>query len=193
MNVERYESLENFCDQISAQVLECPSEVIIDALQSISVDFFKKTEIWLEHNIVCLPAKTFRFEIALPPNSELVRVMSISIYERNMDKHDYHIEESDIVFHHPFYTETEAYIKTILRPMRYNVLVPSRYLEEYGDIIVQGALAKLKMMNGTGVEWRDPEMAKTYLELYNNGREQTRVSVLRERIGNTIKPTRSWP
>ena len=85
----------------------------------------------------------------------------------------------------------EVTINVVLRPSRYGVNIPTRFLEEYGDILVQGALAKLKLMTGTSIEWTDPEVAKVCLELYRNGVQETRIRTLRSRIGNPIKPTRS--
>ena len=74
--------------------------------------------------------------------------------------------------------------EAILRPSRFSQKVPHDIIEEWGDILAYGALAKIKAMSGKGIEWSDPQGAGVALQLYNEGTARAKGRVIRSRIGS---------
>ena len=75
-------------------------------------------------------------------------------------------------------------VEAILRPSRFSQKVPHDLIEEWGDILAYGALAKIKAMSGKGIEWSDPQGAGVALQLYNEGTARAKGRVIRSRIGS---------
>ncbi len=66
-------------------------------------------------------------------------------------------------------------LEVTLRPSRHAEKIPSRFVEQWGDALTQGALARLKGMSGVKVEWTDLDGAAIARSLYDQGISQARA------------------
>ena len=184
---ETFESIENYLSRIMPQVISCPREIAIDALQGISTDFFKETRIWITTLTQSVAANTSDVELEIPTYTELVGVEGVRINDTRCCAGDYTVEHHTIHLHNMTKAACVLSVDVVLRPSRFCAEVPERLFEEYGDIIVAGALAQLKAMQGEvsddvrTVPWSDPDGAKFYLEVYLRGlnRAKMRAHILR--------------
>ena len=96
-----------------------------------------------------------------------------------------YVGEGDVVrLEAPASRSLTATAEAVLRPSRMAENIPQAILEEWGDIIAYGALAKLKAMSGRHVEWADAQGAGLALQAYNEGVARARGRALRRRHGN---------
>ena len=188
-----YEDMENWLSRVMPQVISCPREIALDALQQICVDFFKETKIWTVKITETLPANTTSFDLAdvIDKGMELVDVKNVRINNVSCTAGDFVVEDKMIYFHNISNAQSSLTIDLILRPGRYCILVPAKIMEEYGDTIVYGTLAKLKSMSGQGdtIQWSDPETAKMLFELYVDGLNRAKMRAFVLDGYRIVKPT----
>lgn len=84
--------------------------------------------------------------------------------------------ESQCCFMPRMRTPTTPFTRTgAFRPARTAAQIPEALLEEWGDTLVFGSLAKIKSMSGPRVGWSDPQAAQMNLSLYEQGVAQARI------------------
>ncbi|MBQ7607962.1 MAG: hypothetical protein IJU76_08350 [Desulfovibrionaceae bacterium] len=201
IDTEEYESLENWASRIWPQVVSCPRELVLDAIQKTAVEFFKEARVWLyEGTQTCENNKTIYpngedcmdFELEIPDETEIVDIESVRVNGTNCCKANYMHEGRTLLIRNiPAYTNSFSIVYEVwLRPRRYCTQIRSDLLEEYGDIISYGALAHLKMMRGEKetVAWSDPETAKNYYELYKDGINKAKIDSHIKRGYGMAKP-----
>lgn len=214
MEDRTFENLENYIGRVMPQVISCPREIVLDALQAVCVDFFKETKVWLETFKTSLPGtnKTEKLDLSALISqvytsgsgscAVLVSVESIRIDGITCGNADYSVEGDTIIFYNlpdGGLGGTVA-IEVILRPRRWSTIIPKDLMEEYGDVIIAGTLAKLKVMHaGTvdeeeqkSVTWSDQQTAAVYLEEYRHGvnKAKLRAHIVRGFNNSLVKPSR---
>lgn len=189
---EKFINIEDWIHRVMPQVVSCPRELALDALQSVAVEFFKETRVWVYKTCEELPANCKVLELSLPKNATIVAIESLRINNVNTTSGDYNLEsDNSITFHSMMPQKCTVNIELILRPNRFSTLVPARLMEEYGDTIVFGALAKIKSMTGSEgtITWSDPESAKMNYELYTQGMNNAKLRAHIVRGFGLVKPT----
>lgn len=194
MASEEFESIENYMSHVMPQVISCPREIAIDALQSTSVDFFKETRIWTETLTESVDANTTEVALDIPTYTELVAVEGVRINDARCCAGDYTVEHKTLQLHNMTTARCVLSVDVVLRPSRFCTEVPKRLFEEYGDIIVAGALARLKAMGGEvqddvrTISWSDPDGAKYNYEVYLRGLNKTKLRAHVLRGYGMVKP-----
>ena len=181
---EKLQSLDVLVQRILPQVSPCPRTMVIDALQNLASDFCKQTGVWtaeLQEDVV---AGDSRIIIASAPKTAvLAGLRKLYIGGSEQDKADFVISPRDIELKFTPQQNAVAVIDGTLRPKRDSDLLPESIIEEWGDILSYGALAKLKSMSGANIGWSDMNGASMNIGLYNEGCGRARVRMLRNRLG----------
>lgn len=184
--MSRMMAYEHLLRQILPQTLPCPRSMALDALQMIAMDFFGETGVWVEDMEALAGPRDKRVSLVLPRNAALVGVYGLSIDGRKLEKDEYRVESGDVVFEQYPCCACCLYGHMTLRPRRTALEMPEDLLEEYGDYLVFGTLAKLKSMSGNKVEWSDPKGAQLNYELYQEGLSRAKKRKFRKRFGSQL-------
>ena len=176
--------IKTFLPRIMPQVLPCPASMIIDAVQAVSVDFFKATEVWTETFTDELYTGDSCYDVPVGKNTEVVRVKSVYIEGGKLSESSYYAEGRSVIFRTLMPRQCILHVAVALRPSRMAESLPRCIVEEWGDCIAYGAIAKLKAMSGKGIEWSDPQGAGIALQLYNDGVGKALARSIRARHGS---------
>ena len=131
MSERTFENLENYIGRVMPQVISCPREIVLDALQAVCVDFFKETKVWLEVFKASIPSNTNgKVELSSLISgvytsgsgscAVLVSVESVRIDGITCGNADYSVEDDTIVFYNlpDGAVGGTMTIEVILRPRR---------------------------------------------------------------------------
>lgn len=204
---EEMETLENWSSRVLPQVISCPKEIVLDALQKTACEFFKETRTWLIEGSDTIQGSTIlntdqcEYTMTLPSGVELVEVESIRLNGIRCSNADFTREGLTIRMNNlpnmivSASSSFTIYYELWVRPSRYCVDIPRRLLEEYGDCLTYGALASLKLMHGEGdtIKWSDPEVGKMYFEMYKDGINKAKLEAHLRRGFGQMKPCRCNP
>jgi hypothetical protein len=167
-------------------VYSCPKSMVVDALQNIAMDFFKNTEVWqdvLSGDIdQCEQAIDFFPEVS---DSVIVRIFSLTIKGGKVSRECFSLEGHNVVrlkYRLP-HDAHGCFAHVVLRPGRNATKIPAELIEDWGDVIAAGALAKIKLMTGPKVEWSDPQGAAVQNQLYVEGTARAKIQRMRDDKG----------
>lgn len=180
---EKMESIEQLLPRILPQTLRCPKSMALDALQLTTGDFCKQTDVWTALLQEIVLVGKFHITLCPPKESVITSILRFWLDSHFVDKSDYTHSSHDIMLKFSPNRNALASAEVTLRPSREATSLPKDIMEEWGDILTFGALAKLKSMSGAGVEWSDPQGAAMNLELYNEGCCRAKTRMLRNRHG----------
>lgn len=182
----RMTSLDELMPGVLPQVLPCPRSMAMDALQMVAVDFFKETGAWLAtfQESVC-PCDTV-IPLDLPRDALVAQVLALYLDGSKVDGSRFQASAREITLTDAPQQEVLALVETSLRPVRRAMALPEELLEEWGDTLSFGALAKLKSMSGKNIDWSDPNGAATFYQLYMEGVGKAKARQLRRRFGSGI-------
>lgn len=171
----RAESLDILVRHVQPFVIPCPRAIVLDALQYVAGDFFTATGIWMDViEDVLLPGQR-ELEVVPQKGAELVDVRAILCNGVPVNRDQWALDWRTVRFDScNNATPLHLLLEVFLRPSRYAECIPARFVEEWGDVIAQGALARLKSMSGAKVEWTDMNGAAIALDLYNQGVSRAR-------------------
>lgn len=182
--MSKMQSYGSLLPRVLPQVLPCPKSMALDAIQTIAMEFCKETGIWQETISQVLAACDRSFEPDLPRDCVIANVRSLEIDGVKTDIAGY--DSREIRLERCPGRECLAVITMSLRPMRTALSMPFDLLEEYGDYLVFGVLAKLKAMSGQKIEWTDPQGAAMNYELYQQGLGIAKSRKFKKRFGGKI-------
>lgn len=184
MSSERMEKLDRLLAQVLAQVDGCPASMARDALQFIAADFCRYTGVWQVELVEPVAAGEHQVVLTgIPKGARLGAVLAVRLGGMSLTRTEYSVGVEDIVLHEAPCRDTELAALVTLRPERTTQFLPESIMEEWGDIMAFGALAKLKTMSGANVAWTDPQGAQVNLTLYNEGIGAARTRAYRRRRG----------
>lgn len=187
MNPERMEKLDSLLPQVLPQVDGCPVSMARDALQFIASDFCKVSGAWERAVLELVPAGEIRVPLHdMPRDARLASVLAATLAGTPLSRAEFSIGAGEIVLRGAPCRDAELAARVTLRPERLAGSLPEFILEEWGDIIAFGALAKLKTMSGANVTWTDPQGAQVNLTLYNEGIYAARTRIFRNGKGGGI-------
>lgn len=174
---DRMESLDVLVRHVQPLVIPCMRSIVLDALQSTAVEFFSQTGIWNDEIDDILPAGACEIEVMPPSGAELLEVRSISVCNGAPISEDLWRLQYRTVKFETINAANDLCVRldVSLRPSRYAEKIPARFVEEWGDALTQGALARLKSMSGVKIEWTDREGAAIAQSLYDQGMAQARA------------------
>lgn len=175
--------LDSLVRHVLPQVLPCPRSMVMDALQTVTVDFCKTSEVWAEVFEEPWHCGEQAVEIGLPGGVEIVRVRDLWIDGNLVSRESFRTAGRSVMPGYAAPHNCMLHIDAVLRPSRLAENVPHALIEEWGDVLAYGALAKLKAMSGKNVEWSDGSGAALTMQLYNEGTARARVHVVRARNG----------
>lgn len=169
--------------RILPQVLPCPRSMALDALQMVAVDFFKETGAWLAtfEESVC-PCDTV-ITLNLPRGALVATVLALYLNGSKVDGSLYQASSREIMLASAPQQAALAVVEASLRPARTATSLPDDLIEEWGDTLAFGTLAKLKSMSGQNIEWSDPQGATTNFQLYMDEVGKAKAKKLRRRFG----------
>lgn len=184
--MERMQDLDILLPLLMPQVIPCPQSMAVDTLQMVAIDFCKESGVW---------AATFREELCqcetvvplpLPKGAAIASVTDFLLDDEKLEGKNFEVSLRDITLHEARQTGAIVTVKAALRPMRTSKELPEAILEEYGDILAFGAIAKLKSMSGQFIEWSDPQGANVYYQLYQEGMTKARARKFRKALGGGV-------
>ena len=184
MRAGTLEKLDTLVPRILPQVIPCPRSMVLDALQTLSVDFCTQTGAW--QSVIVEPVLTGEPRIPMECGRDAVvaNVKAVYLDGNELPKAQYMVTPYDLVLRFTPQQNASATIDATIRPKRTAETLPAELLEEWGDILAYGALAKIKAMSGPNISWTDVSGASINLDLYNEGCARARLRVFRHRIGD---------
>lgn len=184
--MSRMSKLALLLPRILPQVLPCPKSMALDALQMLAMEFCRETGVWLAtfQESIC-PCETV-IALDLPQTAVVASVSGVWLNDSLLDGSSYEVTGREITLSKPVEQVTDVIVKASLRPLRWASELPEDILEEYGDTLVFGAIAKLKAMSGQKVEWNDPQGMAVYYQLYNEGSGKAKARKFRKRFGSGV-------
>ena len=184
--MNRMEQLGVLIPRVLPQVLPCPRSMVMDALQYVAGDFCGSTGVW------SMPLQEYAIkgncQIQLnPPEGVVVsRVKEISLDGNYIEASEYRATASDVLLGFTPQKDAVAFVQCAVRPSRNAESLPEDILEEWGDTIAYGALAKIKAMSGAQIEWTDAQGASLALQLYSEGCGRARAKMIRLKYGESL-------
>lgn len=184
--MSRMFAYEHLLTRILPQTLPCPRSMALDALQMIAMDFFSESGVWVENIEALAGSEDGWVSLAAPKDAVVVGVSEIAIDGRRLGRDEYRLEGNEIQLKDIPACACCLYGQMSLRPRRTATEMPEDLIEEYGDYLVFGAIAKLKAMSGNKVEWSDPKGAQLNYELYQEGITRAKSRKFRKRFGGKL-------
>lgn len=176
-------SYDTIIPRVLMQVQPCPQFVVLDAVQHVSVDFFTRTEVWMQTFAETLYRGTSTVDITADRGAVVSRIIELMLDGARLEERaDFNTENAGkgvcIIFRAPCMDgDHTLYANCSLHPEKTATQAPEALLKEWGDTLVFGALAKIKSMSGPRVGWSDPQAAQMNLSLYEQGVAQARIKV----------------
>lgn len=166
--------------RILPQTLPCPASMALDAVQIMAVEFFRESGVWVEafHE----PVGDGRARLLVPKNAVVAGVYGLAVNGEKTSA--YALEGNELELGAGDGACVAGYMT--LRPKRTALEMPADLLEEYGDYLAYGAIARLKGMSGNKVEWNDPQGSQYYYGLYQDGLIRARQRKYRKRFGGQL-------
>lgn len=178
--------LETLLPLVLPQTLPCPKSMALDALRAVAVDFFSASGVWVENLEEMAGACETAISPVLPANAVLHDASRVFIDGRKLGAGEYAADSRGIILKEAPGENCCVRFAATLRPKRTASELPRDLLEEYGDCLAYGAIARLKGMSGNKVEWSDPKGASLNWSLYNEGLDRARKRRFRKRFGASI-------
>lgn len=180
----RMTNLDALIPRVLPQVLPCPRGMVMDALQMIAVEFFKESGAWQAtfEESVC-PCDTI-ITLDLPRDALVAKVLALYLDGSKVDGSRFQVSAREITLRDAPQQQALALVEASLRPVRTATALPDDLVEEWGDILSFGAVAKLKSMSGQKIDWSDPNGATTNYQLYLEGVGRAKERALRRRFGS---------
>lgn len=184
--MERMQDLHILLPLVMPQVLPCPQSMAVDTLQMVAIDFCKESGVWdaTFREELC-PCETV-IPLPLPKGAVISNVTEFYLDDEKIEGKTFEVSLRDITLHEARQASAIVTVKAALRPMRTSRELPEDILEEYGDILAFGAIAKLKAMSGHHVEWNDPQGMNIYYQLYQEGMTKAKARKYRKRLGSGV-------
>lgn len=176
--------LRDLLPRVLPQVAPCPPSVALDALQAAAVEFCAATGVWADRIDEVLPAGECLLRADAPRGTAIVRLRGVWMDGRRVDAAEYATDGALLRLHTPPRQDVALTLEAVLRPLRHGERVPAALLEEWGDALVWGALARLKAMGGRHVAWGDAQGAAMNNQLCNEAAARARARTLRRRHGD---------
>lgn len=183
MNEMMMDKLERLLPRVLPQVLPCPRSMALDALQIVASDFCRQTGAWPLNLQESVFAGDCRIGLNPPKGVVIAELCALYLDGNLVDKGSYVFFPQEIVLRFTPASDALASIVATARPARMADSLPESVMEEWGDILAFGALAKLKSMSGTGIEWTDAQGAAMNLTLYNEGCCRAKTQMFRRGHG----------
>ncbi|MFI3270823.1 MAG: hypothetical protein R3Y11_01795 [Pseudomonadota bacterium] len=188
--------IDSLVPHVLPEVLPCPRSKAVDALRAVAVEFCGTSEVWRVSISDTVYEGEKVVDLGLEHGVDVVRVKSVTLGNKVLRANEYAVMDTSVYFANAVNKDTEATIDAVLRPARGfgnrgGDILPYDILDRYGDVLVYGALAKLKSMSGQNVAWSDASGASFALSLYNEGSARARIEALRRQhgtatFGNTL-------
>lgn len=182
----RMTSLDELMPSVLPQVLPCPRSMAMDALQMVAVDFFKETGAWRATFQESVCACETVIALDLPRDALVAQVLALYLDESKVDGSRFQATTREITLKDAPQHGALALVEASLRPVRRATALPEELMEEWGDILSFGVLAKLKSMSGKNIDWSDPNGAATFYQLYMEGVGKAKERQLRRRFGSGV-------
>lgn len=172
--------------RVAPQLGHCPHIVMLDAMQTVGGDFFRRSEIWRETLVAEVYAGEWFAELSAERGTAVVRVLELRLDGVPLEGgRGFTVatagDNATVEFAAPMDKTRTVYALAALRPARMADYFPDQFADEWGDVLAFGVLAKLKSMSGPYVGWTDPQGAALNLQLYEDGVARAKVQVARGR------------
>ena len=84
-----------------------------------------------------------------------------------------------LAFHTPVRQDCLVRIVAAIRPTRFATRIPEPILEEWGDYLAAGTLARVLSQSGPQVGWSNPDGSTLHFSLYEEGVAKARIRAVR--------------
>lgn len=179
-------SIEAILSVVLPQVIPCPKSIAMDALQMTSMDFFRETGVWTESLEADVSAHDTVLYPELPGSCVITNVLSLCVDGTEIEAGEYEATGKEIILKNCPSQNGLALITASLRPSRHSAELPEDILEEWGDALAFGAIAKLKSMSGLRIEWTDASGAAVNNQLYQESLSIAKGRIFKRRHGGIL-------
>lgn len=182
----RLTDLDNIVRQVLPQVLPAPRSMVEDAIRYSAADFCDKSEVWLERIQEVVGYGEQIVSLVMPSWQRVASINHVWVGQDKLRPGEYELSMDEIWLKNPVASPALVTVEAFCKPSRYAEKLPDKIVEEYGDTIAYGAIARLKAMSGQGIEWTDTNGAAFALTKYNEGTAGARIDAIRARHGGDI-------
>ena len=92
---------------------------------------------------------------------------------------DFRSDDGVVAFHTPVRQDCLVRIVAAIRPTRSATRIPEPILEEWGDYLAAGTLARVLSQSGPQVGWSNPDGSTLHFSLYEEGVAKARIRTVR--------------
>lgn len=150
--------------------------------------FFSRSEVWRGVFEEIVGEGEREIQIPVPRGQGIVRVLRLCLGgKQQRPGEDVSFAAACIVLPSPACRDMQVNITASLKPGRMATKIPATSMDEWGDVLVFGTLAKVKSMTGPRIDWTDAAGAQLNMGLYEQGLAQARIRLLRGRDRRSLR------
>lgn len=166
--------------RILPQALPAPPFVVLDALQQVAVDFCRRADVWRTVQESEIRSGASRLELEPDRGTAVSRVLALELAGSRLSPGmDFRSDDGVVAFHTPVRQDCLVRIVAAIRPTRFATRIPEPILEEWGDYLAAGTLARVLSQSGPQVGWSNPGGSTLHFSLYEEGVAKARIRAVR--------------
>ena len=166
--------------RILPQALPAPPVVVLDALQQVAVDFCRRADVWRTVQESEIRSGASRLELEPDRGTAVSRVLALELAGSRLSPGmDFRSDDGVVAFHTPVRQDCLVRIVAAIRPTRFATRIPEPILEEWGDYLAAGTLARVLSQSGPQVGWSNPDGSTLHFSLYEEGVAKARIRAVR--------------
>lgn len=188
----------DFYKYVASDVPMVPMPTVEDTVADVIIDFCQQTSVyrqWLEDQISVYQDDE-EVELDLPADTAVVEILGVQKVDSDGNYGDFIDAETYIfsaqgeipklLFNEPVEQDFDARVRAAIRPVIGFTEVPDFIYEDWRDVIVNGAKARL--FNMKAKPWHSPVEAEKARYQYNRALQRAGAKVLLETINKVHKP-----
>ena len=166
--------------RILPQALPAPPFVVLDALQQVAVDFCRRADVWRTVQESEIRSGASRLELEPDRGTAVSRVLALELAGSRLSPGmDFRSDDGVVAVHTPVRLDCLVRIVAAIRPTRFATRIPEPILEEWGDYLAAGTLARVLSQSGPQVGWSNPDGSTLHFSLYEEGVAKARIRAVR--------------
>ena len=121
-----------------------------------------------------------RLELEPDRGTAVSRVLALELAGSRLSPGmDFRSDDGVVAFHTPVRQDCLVRIVAAIRPTRFATRIPEPILEEWGDYLAAGTLARVLSQSGPQVGWSNPDGSTLHFSLYEEGVAKARIRAVR--------------
>ncbi|BDQ35929.1 hypothetical protein SYK_02890 [Pseudodesulfovibrio nedwellii] len=164
----------------------CPKALAVNKVRSAAIDFCKETNIWHEYiDPLFWPAGVKTADIDPPQHTRIAQILSIEVGGAPLVTGQFSATNDIVTLTVTPLYDTIGALNVALKPSLTSTEIADSMFEDWGEIIAQGALAKLMAMKGK--KWSNIPGAELNYKLYRSGIVDAKTHVAKSGTSQSLQ------